>query len=67
MAYIYNEGTGEFVDTSHGDAPSGAPTPPTPPSNGKWKKWLKIAGKVAVPVLSVVLVAVTGIPIPGHD
>ena len=65
MAYIYNENTGEFEKTPGNPSAPGSPGQDSPPG-GDWKKWLKIAGKIALPVLSVVLVAVTGVPLP-HD
>lgn len=64
MAYKYNEITGNFEEIPDGSSGSGSSG--QDPHSHNWKKWLKIAGKIALPVVGVVLVAVTGIPIP-HD
>lgn len=66
MAYVYDESTGNFIEKPGATSPSGG-SPGQDPPHDDWKKWLKIAGKVALPVLSIVLLATTGIALPGHD
>lgn len=68
MAYIYNKNTGEF-DITPDDVPGpggpGDPGQDPPPSN--WKKWLKIAGGIVLPIIGTVIVSATGIPIFDHE
>lgn len=61
MAYNYNKNTGEFEKD-----PGSTSFSETHPSHN-WKKVLRIAIKIALPILSFVIVLLTGIPIDLHD
>ena len=65
MAYTYNKNTGEFDITPDDGHGPGGPGQDPPPS--KWKKWLKIAGGIVLPIIGTVIVSATGIPILDHE